>query len=232
MKYRVEKKYLVTDAQIALLSSRLKAAMSTDIHQEGSSYDVHSLYFDDLSDRGMEENDAGVDQREKYRIRFYNSDPTTLHLERKEKYRGYTRKELCELSPEEYHSLLEERQTLFLGNRKLLNLLQLKIRCCSMAPKVIIRYERTAFVYPSGNVRITFDRNIQASLYCGDFLEEQVRGMVPVLPAGTQILEVKYDEFLPDFLARLLETGTLQQTAFSKYYWGRLAVRGTFSQNH
>jgi hypothetical protein len=45
-----------------------------------------------------------------------------------------------------------------------------------------------------------------------------------------QILEVKYDDFIPDFITRLLETGSLQQTAFSKYYWGRLAVRGSLPQ--
>lgn len=230
MKYRVENKYLVTDAQAALLSAKLNAAMNQDVHQDGSSYEVRSLYFDDFLDRGMDENEAGVDQREKYRIRFYNADTSILHLERKEKKRGLVQKEICSLSLSEYNTLTESPVAWKPDSRRILNLLQVKIRCSGMQPKVIIRYDRTAFVYPAGNVRITFDRNIQSSLYCRDFLEDQMRGMTPVLPAGMQILEVKYDDFIPDFITRLLETGSLQQTAFSKYYWGRLAVRGSLPQ--
>ena len=50
----------------------------------------------------------------------------------------------------------------------------------------------------------------------------------PVLPAGLHVLEVKYDEFLPDVIAQQLEIGKLRKTAFSKYYLGRLAVQGEF----
>jgi hypothetical protein len=39
----------------------------------------------------------------------------------------------------------------------------------------------------------------------------------PVLPAGQQLLEVKYDEYLPDFIYRSLQLHSLRQTAFSKY---------------
>ena len=52
--------------------------------------------------------------------------------------------------------------------------------------------------------------------------------MTPVLPAGMHVLEVKYDEFLPDVIARQLEIGKLRKTAFSKYYLGRLAIAGEF----
>ena len=42
-------------------------------------------------------------------------------------------------------------------------------------------------------------------------------------------LEVKYDEVLPFTIAEQLEIGKLRQTAFSKYYLGRKAVIGAFS---
>ena len=47
-----------------------------------------------------------------------------------------------------------------------------------------------------------------------------------MLPAGMHILEVKYDELLPDYIAQALDTGRMQQTAFSKYYLGRMALLG------
>ena len=61
---------------------------------------------------------------------------------------------------------------------------------------------------------------------CGQFLNERVYGCIPVLPKGMHVMEVKYDELLPDIIARQLETGKLKKTAFSKYYLGRMAVNG------
>lgn len=228
IEYRVENKYLVTDADLALLAGRLTSVMEQDVHQEGNCYEIRSLYFDDHFDRCLDENEAGVDQREKYRIRIYDPQADLIHLEIKEKSSGLTKKRACDLSRQECMQIMDGTLPLTLGERQPLNQLQMQMRCAWMSPKVIIAYERTAFVYPSGNVRITFDRNIMASRFCEDFLEERVAGLTPVLPSGVHVLEVKYDEFLPDFIAKLLETGKLQQTAFSKYYLGRLAVQGEF----
>ena len=211
-----------------LLAGRLKNVMSQDIHQEGDCYEIRSLYFDDLWDRCLDENEAGVDRREKYRIRIYDPRSDVIHLEIKEKNRGLTKKRACDLSREECLAIMEGELPLNPDGRAPLNSLQLQMHCARMEPKVIIAYERTAFVHPSGNVRITFDRNIMASRNREEFLEDRVSGMVPVLPAGMHVLEVKYDEFLPDTIAQQLEIGKLRKTAFSKYYLGRLAIRGEF----
>lgn len=221
----------MTDADLALLAGRLKSVMSQDIHQEGDCYEIRSLYFDDAWDRCMDENEAGIDSREKYRIRTYDPRSETMHLEIKEKTHGLTQKRSCDLSRQECRQILAGTLPLQLDDRAPLNRLQMLMRCCRMEPKVIISYERTAFVHPSGNVRITFDRNILAGRYPEDFLEDRVPGMVPVLPAGVHVLEVKYDEFLPDVIAQQLEIRKLRQTAFSKYYLGRLAVQGEFPVN-
>lgn len=218
----------MTDADLLLLAGKLKNVMSQDIHQKGDCYEIRSLYFDDLWDRCMDENEAGVDQREKYRIRLYDPQEDVIHLEIKEKCSGLTKKRACDLSRDECMQIMEGTLPLKLDYRAPLNNLQMQMRCYRMEPKVIIAYERTAFVHPSGNVRITFDRNIMASRCCEDFLEYRVSGMTPVLPAGLHVLEVKYDEFLPDVIAEQLEIRKLQRTAFSKYYLGRLAVQGEF----
>lgn len=218
----------MTDADLLLLAGRLKTVMDQDSHQDGDCYEIRSLYFDDAWDRCMEENEAGVDQREKYRIRLYDPASDVIHLEIKEKNRGLTKKRTCDLSREECIRIMEGELPLKLDGRAPLNALQMQMRCNRMEPKVIIAYERTAFVHSSGNVRITFDRNITASRYTDEFLETQVSGMIPVLSAGMHVLEVKYDEFLPDVIARQLEIGKLRKTAFSKYYLGRLALLGEF----
>lgn len=228
MDYRVENKYLVSDADIAVLEARLKTVMDPDEHQIGSCYEIRSVYFDDLLDNGMAENDAGLDCRRKYRIRIYDPSAQVIHLEIKEKTSGLTKKMSCSLSREECVRILDGSMDLSFDRRMPLNRLLLQMRCSKMEPKAIIAYERTAYVYPTGNVRITFDRNIMASGYCDEFFEERISGMTPVLPAGMHVLEVKYDELLPDHIAQQLEVSKLRQTAFSKYYLGRLALRGEF----
>ena len=84
-------------------------------------------------------------------------------------------------------------------------------------PTVSVAYERTPFVYPAGNVRISFDRNIGCSPDLDGFFAHSLP-LRPILPQGKQILEVKYDGFLPDFLYAAMNLGSLSQTAFSKYY--------------
>ncbi|MBQ6896469.1 MAG: polyphosphate polymerase domain-containing protein [Oscillospiraceae bacterium] len=228
MEYRVENKYLVTDADLAVLRARLATVMKPDANQDGDFYTIRSVYFDDIADSCMNENEDGVDQRKKYRIRIYDPKSDFIRLEIKEKNRGVTKKYSCKLTRQETDMIMDGSMPLTPGDRKPLNLMQLQMRCRRMQPKAIIEYERTAFVHPVGNVRITFDRNIMASRICEDFFEDRVSTMVPVLPAGMHVLEVKYDEFLPDFIARQLEIGVLRQTAFSKYYLGRLAINGEF----
>ena len=213
---------------LAILSRRLSGVMQQDAHQDGDSYEIRSVYFDDIVDNCMDENDAGIDDRKKYRIRTYGVENTPINLEIKEKRRGLTKKTACRLTWEEYAEILSGGKDLRFGERKPLNQLLLQMRCVRMKPKIIITYDRTAYVHPVGNVRITFDRNIMASRRLDTFFAPHISGLVPVLPAGMHVLEVKFDEFLPDFIARQLEIGRLQQTAFSKYYLGRLAVNGDF----
>ena len=87
-------------------------------------------------------------------------------------------------------------------------------------PVNIVEYEREAFVEKNGNVRITFDRNIGASRDVKRFFEKDIYA-VPVLQPGAHILEVKYDELLPDYIRKIIDFGSLQKSSFSKYYYAR-----------
>lgn len=228
MEYRVENKYLVSDMDLSVLLNRLKHVVKQDVHQIGDSYEIRSIYFDDVWNRCMNENEAGIDQRQKFRIRIYDPLSDLIRLEIKEKIKGLTKKTSCSLSRMECQQLIAGEFPLRMDERRPLNQLQILMRCCGMKPKVMIVYERTAFVYPSGNVRITFDRNICAVRNMDCFFDPSIAGAVPIMPKGMHILEVKFDECLPDAIARQLELGKLSQTAFSKYYLGRKTIDGEF----
>ena len=224
--YRHELKYQVTDAEIQMLKNRITHLLPLDSHvAKTGSYVIRSLYFDDYYDRCMKENENGTDPREKFRIRIYNGSAEKISLECKRKERGKTHKTSCPLTEEQTRMLMAGQVIPDIGNQPpLLRRLSLEMMTRRLRPVVIVEYERIPYVYKNGNVRITLDTNIRSSSAVQTFLDPHITGR-PVLPAGQQLLEVKYDEYLPDFIYRSLMLPNLRQTAFSKYYICRKYTR-------
>lgn len=218
-KYRHELKYLVSSAQVEHLKMRMKAMLPQDVHADaGGGYNIRSLYFDDYDDRCYYENENGIDPREKFRIRIYNHSASRIVLECKRKECGKTLKTFCQLTERQAQTLIEGRCLPDLPNQPpVLRKLTLKMMLCHMHPVIIVDYDRFPFVYHGGNVRITLDTNISSASKIDRFFDPQLQKR-PVLPIGRQLLEVKYDEYLPDQIYRSLQLENLQQSAFSKYY--------------
>ncbi len=202
-----------------MLKVRLAGLLLPDPHAgKDGVYNIRSLYFDDYYDSCLRENEAGTDPREKFRIRIYNHSSERISLELKKKVRGKTQKLSCPLSEEQCCGLMEGRPpAVGAETPALLNKLGVQMRTKLMKPKVIVEYERVPYICPLGNVRITMDENISSSGRTDLFLEERIP-LRPVLEAGQHVLEVKYDEYLPDAVYRTIQLAGLRQTAFSKYY--------------
>ena len=107
---------------------------------------------------------------------------------------------------------------------EVLRKLTLQMLTRRMRPVVIVEYERIPYVYKNGNVRVTLDMNVSSSTSIGSFLDEQIPKR-PIMPLGQQLLEVKFDEYLPDFIHHNLDLNSLSQTAYSKYYLCRKYTR-------
>ena len=217
-KFRHELKYQITDAQVAMLQNRIRHLSPMDSHVgQAGTYRIRSLYFDDYEDRCLRENEDGTDPREKFRIRIYNASSQRITLECKRKERGKTHKSACPLTVEQTKLLMAGKILPDIGSQPpVLRKLTLQMMTRRMRPVVIVEYDRIPYVYKNGNVRITLDTNITSSSAVERFLEPDILPR-PVLPAGQQLLEVKYDEYLPDFIYRSLQLHSLRQTAFSKY---------------
>ncbi len=224
--YRHEYKFLIDEKEKALLYYRLKNLIPLDSHvgEEGH-YWIRSVYFDDYRDSCFHENEDGINERAKYRIRIYNVSDKKIRLERKSKKNGMTCKESAPLTRAQCDLLLKgvplpmDEQSVQQYKEVLKQFLVLMMTR-GMRARTIVEYERIPFIYRSGNVRITFDRNITSSMEVKRFFEkDDLR--YPVLARGQQLMEVKFDEYLPSFLRDNLEIGRLQQTSFSKYYLGR-----------
>lgn len=219
MEFRNELKFIVTDGQLALLKNRMEHLISLDSHVgEQGYYNIRSLYFDDCYDSCMVENEIGTDPREKFRIRIYNHSAERITLELKKKEHSMTQKHSCSLSREQCELLMQGIPLPVSSSYPaVLQKLLLLMRTRRMEPKVIVEYDRIPYVEQLGNVRVTLDRNISSSGEVARFLEKELAKR-PILPAGQHVLEVKYDEFLPDYIRRNLQLHSLRQTAFSKYY--------------
>lgn len=225
-KFRHELKYPISDGQVQLLKNRLNHLIPADSHAgETGAYSIRSLYFDDLENLCFRENEDGTDPREKFRIRIYNRSTQRITLECKRKERGKTHKTACPLTLEQTKLLMQGKPVPDLPSQPpVLRRLTLQMLTRRMRPVVIVEYDRIPYVYRNGNVRITLDTNIASSCAVDRFLEERLPTR-PVMPAGQQLLEVKYDEYLPDFIYRSLQLHSLRQTAFSKYYICRKFMR-------
>ncbi len=216
--YRHEYKYRIDAGQAALLEARARSVLSLDPHTgpEGS-YQIKSLYFDDYHDSCYYESLEGLNRRAKYRIRYYNTDTSFLKLEKKSKENGMTRKESCRITREQCQVFLSGRIPEITGDMpEKMQRLFLEMKLKNLVPKVIVIYERIPFVAPVGNVRITFDRSLMSSHNIGSFLGD-MESMRPVFRRGESLMEVKWDELLPEPIANHMALDTLQWTSFSKY---------------
>ena len=103
--------------------------------------------------------------------------------------------------------------------RPLLSELYFKMRSEGLMPKVIVDYEREAFTFPAGNVRVTLDYHIRETHDIMGFLNPLCLTVPVITPV---ILEVKWDNYLPDIIKDIVQLEGRRGAAFSKYAISRI----------
>lgn len=155
-------------------------------------------------------------RREKFRIRYYDGNTSYICLEKKSKLDSLCGKRSVLLSLQEVQALLNGvLDWMPHSGRPLVQELYWKMNTQGLRPKTIVDYTREAYVFPAGNVRITLDSNIRTGLRSTDFLNPAC----VTVPVGDSplILEVKWDEFLPDVIRAAVQLPGRHTSAFSKY---------------
>lgn len=213
---RHELKYPLGRGEYEALRRRCELVMARDPHVGADgSYTIESLYFDDLADSALMANYAGVSFREKFRIRRYGGRNETLHLEKKLKSGGLGTKFSAPMTEAELKALLSGDTSWMLKREdSLIHELYVRMKTEQLRPKTIVAYRREPFVYGPGNVRVTFDYDIRSGICSTDLLGEAV--LVPAMQ-NFVLMEVKWDSFLPDIIADIIQEDTLRVSAFSKY---------------
>lgn len=214
--YRHEWKHEIDRSDLIALRQRLRAVASPDPHAVNGKYGIRSLYFDNLQDRALREKLDGVSRREKFRIRYYNGDPSVIHLEKKSRLGGLGNKRMASLSAAQAQAIVDGETEWMAGCREpLVRELYVKMTTEGLRPKTIVDYTREPFVFGPGNVRVTLDYDIRTGLGGTDFLDPDC----VTVPAGGAfaILEVKWDGFLPDIIRDAVQLPGRRICSFSKY---------------
>ena len=217
VKLRHEFKYSIHHGEDLILASRLRKLFPHDKNADShGSYRVSSLYFDTPYDKALRQKIDGVNHREKFRIRYYNDDLAFIRLEKKYKINGLCGKRSTKVTARQAEQILCGNIDFLLqsGDPLLLELYS-KIKGQQLMPKTIVTYDREAFLFTPGNVRITLDRGLRSGLAFLDFLNPALCH-TPVSD-GRTVLEVKYDEFLPEIVKMAVQIPDTRAGAYSKY---------------
>ena len=209
---RRELKYILTRSQLAYLKIALKGFMEVDQYGKTS---IASLYFDTPDYRLVRTSLERPEYKEKIRLRSYglaNKD-STVYLELKRKVTGLVYKRRISIKEEKVDYLNDGEVSV--GDNQISR--EISYFCSyyqNLSPAFLIVYDRTAYVDRNSDLRLTIDESPRYrvdNLNLHTCLEGE-----KLLDNGGAILEIKVQQAIPLWLARILSEGKIYQSSFSK----------------
>ncbi len=210
---RYELKYLLSGKQTQFVREALKGRMEIDRYGKTA---VSSLYYDTPDLRLVRASMEKPPFKEKIRLRVYGpaAETAPVFLELKRKAYGVVYKRRIETTIPRVERFFAGKEELCGGqiNREIT---AFRDRYETLAPSCLILCDRTAYFEPDGDLRLTIDENpryrtedltLTGSMYG-----------LPLLNKGHTIMEVKVQEAIPLWLAKILSEGGICKTSFSKY---------------
>lgn len=222
---RHELKFFISPIQYQVLSRTLKATLSPDPNgDENNQYHIRSLYFDTAYDSALYDKINGTANRDKYRIRIYNFSDQMIRLECKSKFRDLISKRSVRITRDLAEQLISADPTGLESTASgLVSDTFREMRTNLLHPVVIVDYLREAYLHPAEEVRITFDMQLRSGLNSVDMFNPYLT-TVPPFDHDEIILEVKYNQVLPPYIANLLTYALRDgacRSAISKYVYCR-----------
>ena len=222
--YRKEEKYILSPLDYMVVRNVIKSIMKNDSHSEREKgYWIRSLYFDTPNNTNYLEKIDGLCKRHKIRLRIYdlNTELVKLEIKNKRNDDGYketttiTATEARSITQGEYNCLKKPKDSVAL--KVYYNFLN-----GSYSPKVVVDYEREAYYMEFNNIRITFDYKVRAhktnDIFCNS------TPFISVIPMDQIIMEVKYNNFLPEHIKHILGKYQTSRLSVSKYCLSRNVV--------
>ena len=219
---RSELKYYLNDIQTEGLQHQLSQLMDFDRHSNRNrGYKVRSLYFDSIDDECLYEKQSGFLHRSKIRLRTYGDESGMVRFEIKHKHGQLVKKDAIKVSEQDAREICCGNYARLLDyDNPVLNHIYATFSSRAYQPKVIVEYERVALVSPVSNIRITFDKKLRSNINHLN-LFSGIADTMPVILEGKQIMEIKYDRFLPGYIKKVISNVSAERMAISKYTLAR-----------
>ena len=181
---------------------------------DSGEYIVKSYYFDTVGYRDYTEKQDGIYARQKYRVRTYG-DSGYYRLEKKIRKGTQNMKVSGEISKYNADLLIRGYTDIKTGNQVTDDIIT-QMHTKGYRSSVYIEYARQVLMIKELDIRVTFDKNISA-LYGSYGLEDAMPAPSPVFYNDETVLEIKYKEFLPEWLQRAVYLIIPSEYSVSKY---------------
>ena len=227
-KLRYEMKFWASEAQAAALVRVARQHMDFDPHcRDGAQRNV-SLYFDSPNLTFFHLHLSGAPDRSKLRIRTYDDPTAPAFLEVKRRIKGMTTKHRAVVSRQVAQAIAAGRYDIIRELPPNPDLARFVFMCqlYMVSPIILVAARRLALsgLEDGGNFRLTLDRDIRYQAPSGSSLTGRTGGWTPVDlversgdGAMTVLIEMKFREAAPAWLAPVISLLGLQHTSFSKY---------------
>jgi hypothetical protein len=211
---RRELKYILTREQAALLRQAMAGHMEPD--QFGRTT-IASLYYDTPDYRLIRASLEKPAFKEKLRLRSYGraTESSPVFLELKRKSLGIVYKRRVRTTVNGAVRFLRGEIDRPDDSQISRELAAFRNYYGSLRPSCMIIYDRTAYVEPDGELRLTIDENPRYRTWDLD-LTRPTDGTL-LLEEGCSILELKVQSALPLWLSHALCEAQICKTSFSKY---------------
>lgn len=216
---RYERKYLVSKSKAQDFLSLVSDRLSFDAFCVGGrKYRIYNIYFDTDDFAVIRESVSKPAFKEKARFRAYDNYAETGmgFLEIKRKIRGVVVKRRIALSEPDALRFVSTGVLPPDLDGQMARELKWYFDCNDVGPRAYISYDRMAFFCTDDkNIRVTFDDNIlyrthDVSVLAGDDGQS-------LLPSDICILELKFAEAMPVWMASALSECEIYPHSFSKY---------------
>ena len=210
---RVEYKYLIDENQYNDLLDEIRLHLKSDKHGMTT---IQSLYFDTDNYLLIRRSIEKPKYKEKIRLRSYGlaDDDKKVFLELKKKANGVVYKRRISTKERDAFSFILSGK--LPDSSQITKEIDYFIKMySSLEPSMLVLYDRTAFVDPNSNLRITFDRNVRYRTERLN-LHSDLDGKL-ILKNGEILMEVKSDYAIPLWFVKKLSQNRVYKRSFSKY---------------
>ncbi|MEG0751393.1 MAG: polyphosphate polymerase domain-containing protein [Oscillospiraceae bacterium] len=214
--FRHEIKYGVTSSRALSIKAALSPMLLCDAHTNSDGgYLVKTLYFDTPDRSDYCDKELGANVRQKLRLRTYGNSSEIFRLEMKRKENDVSAKYSCLLDARDARALASgDYSSLRESAESNADMLYAFLTMRGYRPLAVVTYYRYAYHAADRGFRMTFDTELRYdSDPCGLFRPTAFTG----LAGDSAVIEVKYGDFLPEWITRELLQSGISAGEFSKY---------------